>query len=164
MCQNKRQKQERSGLFFVFFCCVKENLYRERMRSARCSERERIENRSVQSACLPIFPHNHPTSSCLSLSLSLILSRYRSLVSHVALCSAVPPLHLPVSLSFSVVSHGDTNPRKIPNSYRTIRGMKEGWNPLFQTRQKSKNDLIYWANVRPRAQTAALGLFFSFLS
>lgn len=117
-----------------------ENVYRERMRSDRCSERERIQNQSVQSACLPIFPHNHPTPSCLSLSFSL----YRSPVSHVVLCGAIPPLHLPVSLSFSVVSHSDTNPVKIPKFKQDIQRDEGRVKPALSndTKIKKRSDLL----------------------
>ncbi len=90
----------------------------------------------------------------VSLSLSLFL--YRSLLLHGDLSPwYIPPLHLPGSLSFSVVSHGDTNAEDSKFKQDKYRDKGKGGTRSFKTRQKSKNDLIYWARVRPGAQTAA---------
>ncbi len=122
------------------------------MRSGRCRERERMWNQSVQSVCLLYSPQ--PSNILLSLSLSLFL--YRSLLLHGDLSPwYIPPLHLPGSLSFSVVSHGDTNAEDSKFKQDKYRDKGKGGTRSFKTRQKSKNDLIYWARVRPGAQTAA---------
>lgn len=71
-------------------------------------ERESRTNLSNQSAFLYSPQPSNILLSHLSLSLSLSVPNTPRCALSLSPCY-VPPLHLPVSLSFSVVSHGDTN-------------------------------------------------------